>query len=72
MFLRDPVLELQLFHARQRELQDEAARGRLVRAFARRGDGLGRRLVLSIGDFLVTMGEKLRTGSDEPSEGAAA
>ena len=72
MFVRDPILELQLFRMRQQELQNEAARERLVRSLPRRREGFGRRLVLGIGNFLVTLGEKLRTELDEPTEGAAA
>lgn len=72
MFLRDPILELQLYHFREKELQEAAMRDRLIRLSARRGDGFRRRLVLSIGDILVALGEKLRDGFDEPTEGAAA
>ena len=72
MFLRDPILELQLAQFRQRELREAAARERLVRSSGRPGDTLVRHLLMSLGDLLIGIGEKLRTEFDDPASGAAA
>lgn len=67
-FGTDPLLELQMWHARERQLERRAA---LVTAYARSTSGRGSlrdALLMRLGDALIAGGRWLKSRSPRPAD----